>query len=487
MNVSAQPLPDRVTASAAGKLMLNAARLQVAAGYIFPMGTFQVQKWTAALFIENERAYCLNELGTGKTRSILLAYDALKKAGLAQRMIVLCPLTAMRRTWYREVLLYFPWLKATILHGHNKEARSRKLFEKVDIYIVNHDGLEVLQDSLMERDDIDCVCVDEIGGYRNGRAEKTKLLRKYVAPKDYVWGLTGSPIPRAVTDVWGPCSCLTPNTVPKFFTIFRDQLMLKKGPFRWEAKRGAEERAVACMQPSVRFKLSDVTELPERVIKYYQADLTSKQSYVYEAMRKQSIALVGAHKIDALNAGAVLSKLMQIAIGYVYTRDGKTIHMDNTPRLQLILDLIDSTQRKVLLFAPFKSAVAAFSAFLTTNKVSHAVVTGDTTLKNRDQIFGDFQDTSKYKVIAAHPGCMSHSLTLTKANTTIWAGPVTSLETFQQANGRTYRVGQDDKTLVAMVGGTPMEERMYKLLAANENLQNRFLEIVEAITEDITR
>jgi SNF2 family DNA or RNA helicase len=265
--------------------------------------------------------------------------------------------------------------------------------------------------------------------------------------------------------------------------------MLKKpyNKFGWEAKPGAEEHAVACMQPSVRFKLSDVIELPERVIKYYQADLTPKQSYVYEAMRKQAIALVGEHKVDALNAGAVLSKLMQIAIGYVYTRDGKTIHLDNSERLQLILDLIDSTQRKVLLFAPFKSAVSAFSTFLTTNKVSHAVVTGDTSLKKREEIFGDFQDTSKYKVIAAHPGCMSHSLTLTKANTTIWAGPVTSLETFQQANGRTYRVGQDDKTLVAMVGGTAMEERMYKLLAANEKLQNRFLEIVEAITEELTQ
>jgi superfamily II DNA or RNA helicase len=483
MNVYAPPpLTHRVTATAnqAGAAMLSA-------GYAFPPDAFQVQKWTAALFIENPRGNCINELGTGKTRSVLFAFDALKKAGLVTRMLVMCPLTAMKRTWYREILLCFPWLKAVILHGYNAAKRAEKLLQKVDIYIINHDGLNVLFENLMQREDIDCVCVDEIGGYRNGRADKTRQLRDYVRNKDYVWGLTGSPIPRAVTDVWGPCSCLTPHTVPKFFVIFRDQLMLKKGQFKWEPKPNAEERAVACMQPSVRFKLSDVTELPERVIKYYQADLTPKQSYIYEAMRKQSIALVGEHKIDALNAGAVLSKLMQIAIGYVYTRDGKTVHMDNTPRLQLILDLIDSTNRKVLLFAPFKSAVAAFSEFLKTNKVDHAVVTGDTTLKNRDAIFGDFQDSGRYKVICAHPGCMSHSLTLTKANTTIWAGPVTSLETFQQANGRTYRVGQDDKTLVAMVGGTPMEEKMYKLLAANEKLQNRFLEIVEAITEDVTR
>lgn len=403
---------------------------------------------------------------------------------MVKRMLVICPLSAMARTWKREILLYFPWLKSVIVHSHNKQARGLKLLQQVDIYIINHDGVGVMWDSLEHRADIDCVCVDEIAGYRNGSAERTKTLREFVRPKEYVWGLTGSPIPRAVTDVWGPCSCLTPHTVPKFFTIFRDQLMVKKSQWTWEAREGAGERAVSCMQPSVRYRLDEVTELPPRVTEYYEAKLTPKQNYIYEAMRKQAVALVGSHRIDALNAGAALSKLLQIAIGYVYTRDGKTIVLDNTPRLQLILDLIDSASQKVLLFAPFKSAVAAFSAMLATNKIDHAVVTGDTTLKQREQIFYEFQDTRKYKVLAAHPACMSHSLTLTRANTTIWAGPVTSLEIFTQANGRTYRVGQKHRTLVGMVGGTPMEKRIYSLLGRNEKLQNHFLEIVEAITEE---
>lgn len=103
-----------------------------------------------------------------------------------------------------------------------------------------------------------------------------------------------------------------------------------------------------------------------------------------------------------------------------------------------------------------------------------------------DVIFTEFQDTPKYKVLLAHPACMAHSLTLTAASTTIWAGPVTSLETFHQANGRTFRVGQKHKTLVAMIGGTPMERKMYRLLGANEKLQNHFLSLVEAITEEAT-
>jgi SNF2 family DNA or RNA helicase len=451
--------------------------------YKFPPSAFLVQKLTAALFIENERAYCLNELGTGKTRSILFAFDALKKAGVVQRLLVICPLTAMKRTWWREVKREFPWLTVTILYG-SKQQREQKLMHKADVYVINHDGLKVLESQLSSRHDINAICADEIAVYRNGRAERTKIFRDFVRGKLYVWGLTGSPIPRAVTDVWGPCSCITPHTVPKWFTIFRDQLMIKATQFRWEPKPHAEERAVACMQPSVRFRLDEVTELPPRVINYYDAPLSPKQEYVYESMRKGALALVGSDKIDALNAGAILSKLLQIAIGYVYTRDGKTVALPNTPRLQLILDLIDSTAHKVLLFAPYKSVVKALSQMLADNQIDHAVITGDTLLSKRNEIFNAFQETRDLKVICAHPACMAHSLTLTRATTTIWAGPVTSLEIFTQANARTYRVGQQHKTLIAMVGGTPAERKIYKLLGRNEALQNRFLEIMEDITED---
>lgn len=464
---------------------MNVSVKPPAVEYTFPPEAFHAQKVTAALFIENKRGYCLNDLGTGKTRSVLYAYDALRLAGVVTRMLVICPLSGVRRTWLREIKLYFPWLKANVLHG-TKRQRQERLAESVHIHIINHDGVNVLFEDLTTQWDMNCITVDEIAVYRNGRAARTKTLRELVRDIDYVWGLTGSPIPRAVTDVWGPCSCLTPHTVPRFFTVFKEQLMIKKDRqgWRWEAKPGAEERAVACMQPSVRFPLSAVTELPPQVPLYYEAALTHKQHYVYEGMRKAALVMVEENKIDALNAGAVLSKLLQIALGYVYARNGKVVTLDNTPRLQLILDLIDSASRKVILFAPFKSAVAALGEVLKANEISYATVTGDVTMHQRDKIFNAFQDTAQYKVLLAHPACMAHSLTLTAATTTIWAGPVTSLETFTQANARTYRVGQTVRTLVAMIGGTPMEKRMYQLLGKNEKLQNRFLELMEMITEE---
>ena len=452
--------------------------------YHFPVSdpnkpAFAVQRVTCALLTLDTHAYVLNDLGTGKTRCILWAFDYLKSRGMIDRMLVICPLSAMVQTWSKEIIDEFSWLKFAVLHGA-KEQRLRKLRRDADIYIINHDGVSSILNELIAREGLNGVCADELAVYRDGKSKRTEKLRQLVANKVWVWGLTGSPCPRAVTDVWGPCSAITPKTIPQWFTSFRAQLMDKKGPYKWVPKPGAEARAVACMTPSVRFKLSDVAEMPSNVKQYYEARLTQQQSFIYDEMRRTAIALVGKEKVDALNAGAILSKLLQISLGYVYNREGKTIELDNTPRLQLILDLIDSATRKVILFAPFKSAINGLSAMLAHNKVDHAIVTGDVPASKRPWIFSAFQDTPKFKVLLAHPVCMSHSLTLTAATTTIWAAPVTSLDTFMQANARFFRVGQNEKTLVAMVGGTAVEKKIYKLLGNNESIQNNFLSILEA-------
>ena len=443
---------------------------------------FQVQKWTSAMLTNDTRGYVLNALGTGKTRCVLWAFEYLKQVKLGRKMLAIAPLSALAKVWGKELMQEFPDLTFEILHG-SKEQRLKKLAKDVDVYIINHDGVQVIAEALTVNSEIDVVCADEVAIYRNGRSQRTKTFKKMIETKPWVWGLTGSPIPKAVTDVWGPCSCITPDTVPMYFTTFRAQLMLKKGPWTWVPKIGAEEYAVSCMRPSVRFTLDEITELPEQVYSYYEAELTEKQRKAYDAMRFAALALVEEKKIDALNAGAVLSKLLQIALGWVYMRDGTVVTLDNTPRLQLILDLIDASERKVILFAPFKSAINALSKVLEANKVDHGIVTGDVSLKERNVIFTKFQDTPTFKVLLAHPMCMAHALTLTAATTTIWSGPVTSLDTFAQANARNHRLGQDHKTLVAMLGGTEAEKRIYHILGRNEKLQNNFLKIVELLTE----
>jgi hypothetical protein len=363
----------------------------------------------------------------------------------------------------------------------------RALNKNVDIYIVNHHGLNIMLWELIKRRDIDLVVVDELSVFRNGRSKTLTLpLKKYIGTVKWAWGMTGSPCPRAVTDVWGQASCISPWTIPTYFSHLRSELMIQKGEFGWYPKPGAIEKAVKCLRPSVRYKLSDVAEIPEQQHLYYEAPLTKEQQDLYDQMSRTAVAMVKDHVIDALNAGAVLSKLLQIALGYVYKRDGTVVELPNTPRLQMIVDLIDQCDQKVILFAPFTSAINGLHKTLESNDIGHYIIHGGVSPKRRADIFGLFQDErDDRKVLLAHPGTMSHGLTLTAATTTIWAGPLPNLDIFYQANGRTFRVSQKFKTLVAMVGGTAREKLIYKLLGRNESIQHRFLEIIAMETEKL--
>lgn len=457
--------------------------------YHFPVSdltkpAYEVQKYTSALMVENNRAYVLNDIGTGKTRCALWAYDYLRRKGQAGRMLVVAPLSNLHDPWGKEIRKEFYWYKFRILHG-TINFRLRELGEVADIYIINHSGLIKLLPELIARTDIDVVCVDELGAFRNPTSKTLTLpLKELIHSKKRAWGLTGSPIPRAVTDVWAQCSCISPWTIPKRFSWFRDLLMERKSLFKWEPRPGAEEKALACMQPSVRYKLSEIKEMPERTYQYYEAAMSARQGQIYKEMSDNAVALVQNHTIDALNAGAVMSKLLQIALGYVYTREGNVITFDNTPRRQLIVNLIDSCAEKVILFAPFLHALNGLHTTLESNDIEHCIVHGGIKRSDRAEIFSDFQDTGRYKVLLAHPGCMSHGLTLTAATMIIWAGPITNLDTFYQANGRIYRLGQHFKTLIAMIGGSPRERKLYRHLAAKEQIQNRFLELIETQTAE---
>jgi SNF2 family DNA or RNA helicase len=94
-----------------------------------------------------------------------------------------------------------------------------------------------------------------------------------------------------------------------------------------------------------------------------------------------------------------------------------------------------------------------------------------------------FQNTDKYRVIAAHPQCLAHGITLTAADTIIWFGPVTSLEIFDQANARIRRVGQKHKQQVLMLQSTPVEKKIYRMLRAKQLVQNKLLALFEEHTQ----
>lgn len=445
---------------------------------------FDVQKKTAALLTTNDRAYVLNDLGTGKTRSLLWAYDYLKSNGMAQKMLVVAPLSTLEFTWMREIFNTLPHRKAVVLHG-SKAQRLSRLQDDADIFIINHDGVAVILDALMARADIDVLGVDELAVYRNGQADRSKTIAKLAKRMKWAWGMTGRPIPRAPTDVWAQARILTPHTVPKFFSRYREELMVRSqhSQFQWFPKADAADRAFAALQPAVRYTIDDVAELPDLIERSVDVGMGDKQLKIYKQLAKDCYAKLQAQEITAANAGVVMNKLLQVATGWVYAADKSVVALDNGLRLDAMIEAIDGSDRKVLVFVPFKHALAGISKVLAEEDIEHAVVSGDTPAKDRGEAFSLFQNTSKYKVLAAHPQCLAHGITLTSADTIIWFGPTTSLEIYEQANARIRRVGQKHKQQVLKFQGTPIERRVYKLLSDHQTVQDRLLDLFEAASE----
>jgi SNF2 family DNA or RNA helicase len=309
------------------------------------------------------------------------------------------------------------------------------------------------------------------------------MTRKLAAQCKLVWGMTGSPIPTSPTDSWAQATIVKPDNVPRYFREFRDNLMNKVTQFKYVPKHDAVDKAFAALQPSVRYTLDDIMELPEAIERFVDVDMGKEQDRIYKSLVAQCYAAVQNHEITAANAGAVMMKLLQVSTGWVYTREGNTVPLDNAKRIEALMDVIAGTERKVLVFAPFKHALDGISEALTKEGIEHATVSGETSAANRGKIFNIFQNTTKLKVLAAHPQCLAHGVTLTAADTIIWFGPVTSLEIYEQANGRIRRVGQKHKQLYIHFQSTPVEKKIYKMLASKQSVQNKLLELFEEASE----
>ena len=449
---------------------------------------FAHQKTTAEFLTLNTRAFCLNGMGSGKTVSVLWAFDYLKKLGLVKRMLVISPLSTLERAWGDEIFRHFPELTFAVLHG-DRAKRHQLLDNDFDIYIINHDGFKNDQTVklLNARDGLDLIVVDEVASFRNNSTDRWKALNALINGskklgtnrKEWAWGLTGTPIPNAPTDAWAQVKLINPSNAPGYFGQFRDTVMKQAGPFGWAMRETALETVKASMQPSVRFSREECIDLPPTTFVTRQTTLTPEQKAAFDQMLKQLKAETDGGNVTAINEAVKLSKLLQICCGVAYGVDGDVV-LPNGPRIELIREIIEEAEAKVLVFVPFTGALNTVADSLRKD-FTVSVIDGGTSKHQRDTIFKDFQMSRDPRVLVANPGTLSHGLTLTAANTIIWACPIHSNETYQQANARVTRPGQKLNTLIVNIEATELERKIYARLQGKEKTQGILLDLVKGV------
>ena len=439
---------------------------------------FESQKVTAAMMVANKRAYVLSDMGTGKTRAALYATDYLMKVGVIKRVLIVAPLSTLTTVWEREIFQCFPHRTSVALHG-TKKKRLKKLGEEHDYYIINHDGLEVLEEELLARRDIQAVVLDELAVLRHANTERWKITNRVVKDRLYVWGMTGGPMPKDPTDVYGQAKLLTPARVPRYFKAFKAETMYQVTPFKWLPRRDAIDTAFEALKPAVRYKLDDCMDIPDCTLSTREIALTVPQLSAYKKMKEAFYVSLAEGDVTAMNAGVQTSKLLQIGCGFLYGREGMQADIAHEPRINELREIIRETTHKVIVYTPFKRSVALLQSQL--EKEFHTEnVSGDVGKTARDDIFNRFQHTKEIKVLVAHPQCMAHGLTLTAATAIVWYSPTTNLEIYLQASARMRRPGQLHKTNIIHLQATPIEKRIYGVLEKRGSMQNELLAMFRA-------
>jgi hypothetical protein len=464
---------------------------------------FQAQIATAAFLTGYNRAYCHNGLGSGKTQATLWAYDFLRAQKLVRSMLVVSPLSTLERTWGDSIFDHFPHLSFVVLHG-TRERRLKLLQQPADIYIINHDGLKVVAHEIVKQDHIDLVVVDEIAqAARNAQTDRWDYLNWVVngkSPTKQVelpdgrtcrssvgkpgkvrgcWGLTGTPTPNEPTDAWAQCRLVTPETVPPYFNKFKEMVMRQVGPFSWVSRDNATDVVFNTMQPAIRFSREECVDLPPTTFTTREVSLTPEQAKAYKNMETKLFAEVESGKVLAVNEAVKVNKLVQICAGVLYDEHGNEVAMPCKPRLDVVAEIIEEADGKVIVFVPFVSSIALVANDLRKRGFSVEVIYGDVPKSKRDEVFSAFQKTQHPRVLVAQPAAMSHGLTLTAANTTVWYAPTNSADIYEQANARTTRPGQKRNTLIVNIEGSPIERKMYTRLKTKQKMQNMLLEMIQ--------
>lgn len=262
--------------------------------------------------------------------------------------------------------------------------------------------------------------------------------------------------------------------------------MRQVGPFAWLPRDNATEVVHKAMQPTIRFSREECVDLPPTTFTTFEVELTKEQQKAYKEMHSRLMAEFAGGQILAVNEAVKMGKLLQIACGIILDADGNEVVLSNKPRIDAVVDIIEGAATKVIVFVPFVASVRMVAEQLRARGYTVGVIYGDVSKGERDQIFSAFQRAKDPHIIVAQPGAMSHGLTLTAANTTIWYAPTNSAETYEQANARTTRPGQKHNTLIAHIEATPMERKMYHRLQHKQKMQGLLLDMLASTRKEVT-
>jgi SNF2 family DNA or RNA helicase len=425
------------------------------------------QMQTAEFLTLHRKAFVFSEPGTGKTLSALWAADYLMSIKHVRRVLILCPLSIMHSAWLGDLSNSIIHRSAVVAHHTQSSRRIEMVQEDYEFVIANYDGLNLIASEIINDGRFDLVIVDEANAYKTPTTNRWKSLRAVLKPETRLWMMTGTPASQSPLDAYGLAKLVNPSGVPNFYTAWRDKVMLKATMFKWVPKPEAKALVLEALQPAIRFTKAQCLDLPPVMTMTRTVALTPQQIKYYNALKDRLMVEAAGETITAVNAAAGVSKLLQISCGAVYTDDKDVVEFDATPRLNELNAILGETDRKVLVFAMFRSSIDTIYTHLTKHTISAECIHGGVSPTKRADTIRRFQHEPNPRVLVMQPQATAHGITLTAADTVVFFGPLMSVEQYIQCIARADRKGQNaEKVSVYHIESSPIEKKMFSALVS---------------------
>ena len=440
------------------------------------------QQFSINHVLENNSAGLFLDMGMGKTVSTLTAIDDLLVLDEISKVLVIAPKRVAEDTWSTEVEKWdhLKDLRVSKILGTAKQ-RIEAVKEDADIYVISRDNVAWLVDNYFSDWKWDMCVIDELSSFKSSRAKRFKALRKVRPFFKRIVGLTGTPAPNGLIDLWPQMYLLDGgDRLGKTITGYRERYF-KPGQrngyvvYNWCLKEGSEEQIQQKISDiCISMKAKDYLTLPDRIDNRIEIKLTPKAEQTYKALEKDLFMELNGQDITATNAAVLTNKLLQIANGAIYSESKEVveIHNEKIDRLEEIIDTANG--KPVLVFYNFKHDYKRIAEMLDKNKINYQ------SLETSEDIAK--WNNGEIQVVLLHPASAGHGLNLQYGgNIIVWFGLTWSLELYQQANARLHRQGQKETVIIHhLIAKGTVDEDVMEVLEDKESNQDALLESVKA-------
>lgn len=445
------------------------------------------QQYTVDKFSQTKIGLDLSDPGTGKTSAHLAIYNGRPSAG---RLLVVCPKTLMASAWGNDIDKFYPHLTYSLATAEN---RFNAFAVDTDVVIINTDGVKDLTKKMTKAQrklllaEFDHLIIDENTTFKHPTSERSKAMLEVSKHFEWRFGLSGTPTPISVTELWHPTLILDEGKrLGGSFYRFRNSMQVptQVGPkaqhLRWDDKEGANEITMHLLRDIVvRHAFEEVmTDVPPNHVDKKLVTLPNKLRAQYDTLERTCLLMLQQGKVvTPVHAAALRTKLLQLCSGAVYTDVGDYTLVD-TFRYDMITELVLERKHSLTFFV-WKHQRDLLEKNFQAKSITYAVLDGDTPDLKRAQIVRDYQD-GKYQTLLLHPKTGAHGLTLTRGTTSIVCSPIYEADILKQLIHRIYRGGQTEVTNTLLVcAKDTVEELVYERLSSNKLRMDDFLELVQ--------